>query len=102
MNTDYIGFSFGKTHLLRELNIYSASKNSKVICLAPYFNYKNKEHLLVAAMAKGVGSVEGKGVVVATILALPIKIKPSLSTLLLIHCQKTSYVSCRNCLMVKE
>lgn len=48
------------------VNIYSASKNSKVICLAPYFNYKNKEHLLVAAMAKGVGSVEGKGVVVAT------------------------------------
>ena len=30
------------------------------------FNHKNKEHLLVAAMAKGVGAVEGKEVVIAT------------------------------------
>lgn len=29
MNTDYIGFSFGKTHLLRELNIYRTSDGSR-------------------------------------------------------------------------
>ena len=48
------------------VNIYSASKKSKSICLAPFFNHRDKEHLFIAAIAKGVGSVEGKEVVVAT------------------------------------
>ena len=29
MNTDFIGFSFGKTHLLRDLNVYRTSDGSR-------------------------------------------------------------------------
>jgi hypothetical protein len=45
------------------VNIFTLSKNSEVIAIAP-FNPKNKEHLFVLNVAKGVGGVAQKTVAI--------------------------------------
>lgn len=47
------------------VNIFTLSKNSNVVAIAP-FNPKNKEHLFVLNVAKGVGGVAQKTVAIDT------------------------------------
>lgn len=47
------------------VNIFTLSKNSDVVAIAP-FNPKNKEHLFVLNVAKGVGGVVQKTVAIDT------------------------------------
>ena len=45
------------------VNIFTKTKNSEVITISP-FDVNNKEHLFVLSVAKGLGSVEHKKIVV--------------------------------------
>ena len=47
------------------VNVFSLSKCTDRIVISP-FNYKNKEHLFLVNVAKGVGAVNGKAVALDT------------------------------------